>query len=115
MTVKNVLLDKHPTAQPVDPSAILPDNRPPSFDPIIFESFTPELIRSTVLKINGSAGPSGLDAADWKRLCTSFGLSSDELCRAVAMFGKRICSSFVDPSGLYPFLASRLIAIDKLP
>ena len=63
MTVKDVLLDKHPTAQPVDPSAILPDNGLPSFDPISFESFTPDLIRSIVLKINGSAGPSGLDAA----------------------------------------------------
>ena len=75
----------------------------------------PELVRSFVLKINGSAGPSGLDAATWKRLCTSFQSSSVDLCSALASLTRRLCISYVDPSGLYPLLASRLIALDKLP
>ena len=33
----------------------------------------------------------------------------------VASFGRRICTSYVDPNGLKPFLASRLIALDKCP
>ena len=68
-----------------------------------------------MLKINGSAGPSGLDDAVWKRLCSSFQSSSVDLCSALASLTRRLCTSYVDPSGLYPLLASRLIALGKLP
>lgn len=64
--------------------------------------------------MNGSSGPSGLDASVWKHLSTSFNTSND-LCSALASLARRISTTYVDPSGLYPFLASRLIAIDKLP
>ena len=48
-----------------------------------------QLIRNTVLKMDGAAGSSGLDAAAgssgldaaaWKQLCTSFKPASFELC-----------------------------------
>uniref|UniRef100_A0A1X7VS47 Uncharacterized protein n=1 Tax=Amphimedon queenslandica TaxID=400682 RepID=A0A1X7VS47_AMPQE len=42
------------------------------FHPIIFDSITPDLIRSTILQMSGSSGPSGLDASGWKHLSTSF-------------------------------------------
>ena len=40
--------------------------------------------------------------------------TSNNLCSALASLARRISTYYVDPSGLYPFLASRLIAIDKL-
>ena len=61
-SVKDILVDKHPPAQPPHPphqSAIVPP-----FHPILFDCLTPELIRSSALKIEGSSGPSGLDAAN---------------------------------------------------
>ena len=65
--------------------------------------------------MDGAAGPSGLDAAAWKRLCTSFKTASADLCDSLASTAKRICSCYVDPKGLSSFVACRLIALDKCP
>ena len=72
-------------------------------------------MRTVVLKMDGAAGPSGIDAAGWKRLCTSFRTHSADLCDALASLAKRICTTYVDPKGLEAFVASRLIALDKCP
>ena len=73
------------------------------------------LIRSIIVQITGSAGLSGLDAAGWRRICTAFSNASTELCTTIARLTRRICSEYVDPKGLRPLLASRLIALDKNP
>ena len=65
--------------------------------------------------MDGAAGPSGLDATSWKRLCTSFKGASFDLCEAVAATTRRLCTCYVDPSGLSAFVACRLIALDKCP
>ena len=54
-------------------------------------------------------------AAGWRRLCTSFGKESTDLCNAIAAVARRLCTDYVDPSGLQAFLACRLIPIDKRP
>uniref|UniRef100_A0A1X7TIP9 Reverse transcriptase domain-containing protein n=1 Tax=Amphimedon queenslandica TaxID=400682 RepID=A0A1X7TIP9_AMPQE len=113
-SVKEVLYDKHPIGQPIKPSALVSGPSHSISHPILFDQLTPDLIRATALSSSGSSGPSGLDAACWKHLCTSF-KSSINLCRALSSLAKRICTAYVDPQGLYPFLAGRLIAIDKLP
>ena len=68
-----------------------------------------------LLTPKGAAGPSGLDAHCWRRLCTSFHSASRDLCHSLALFARRLCTSFVDPKALSPFLACRLIALDKCP
>ena len=89
-SVKDILLDKHPPAQPPKASSIISDSASPDFHPIIFASISPELIRSVALKVRGSSGFSGLDAADWNHSCTSFCSSSTDLCEALASFGERL-------------------------
>ena len=37
------------------------------------------------------------------------------MCQSLAELAKRLCSTLVDPEGLFPFLACRLIALDKCP
>ena len=49
------------------------------------------------------------------KLCTAFKSASTSLCQSLAEIAKRLCTSFVDPQGLAPLLASRLIALDKCP
>ena len=66
-------------------------------------------------KSNGAAGPSSMDTAGWKGLCTSFHSHSADLCEAIASLAKRICTTYVDPKGLEAFVACRLIALDKCP
>ena len=48
-------------------------------------------------------------------ICTSFQAVSDDLCYALSLFSKRLCTEFVDPSALSSFVACRLIALDKNP
>ncbi|KAL5467485.1 hypothetical protein EMCRGX_G031714 [Ephydatia muelleri] len=82
-------------------------------DDFIFDGIDASAIKSAVLQTEGSAGPSGIDAKGWRRLCTSFHSASVELCKSLAALARRLCTSLVDPCGLAPFLACRLIALDK--
>ncbi len=95
-SVLDSLLKKHPPKQPYKMDTIVNSN-PPVTDPHP-ERIDGQLIRSTVLKMDGAAGPSGLDAAAWKRLCTSFKAASSELCDTLAAVARRLSTSFVDPN-----------------
>ena len=115
-TVRDILSEKHPSSQPPFPSAICEPSE--SFhEPhsVHFDRIDGPLIRDTVLRMDGAAGPSGIDAAGWKRLCTSFRSHSSDLCDAIASLAKRICTAYLDPKGLEAFVACRLIALDKCP
>lgn len=89
--------------------------KPPVVHPVVFDSVDAALIRSTSLHISGAAGPSGLDAYAWRRLCTFFKTASFSLCHSLALATKRLCTEFVDPECISPLLACRLIALDKNP
>ena len=71
------------------------------------------VITAAALRTSGAAGPSGIDAHGWRRLCSSFHSASDELCSALAILAHCLCSTFVDPAILSPLLACWLIALDK--
>ena len=90
--VRDILKEKHPAAQAACSAALL----------------------SLVVK-QGSAGPSGMDAAGWLRICTAFYRASRDLCNTLAAFTRRICSTLTDPSGLAAFIACRLIPLNKNP
>ena len=114
--VKENLIKKHPPRQPPLPEAITPRiNTTENFHPIIFDQIDGKLILDSALKSDGAAGPSGFDAAAWKRLCSSFGSYSVDLCNAIAMVTKNVCTTYVDPEGIEALVAGRLIALDKCP
>ena len=99
--VRAALLKKHPQKQPLKPSAIIsPGSHVHELHPVLFEKIDAPLIRHTILRMDGAAGPgpSGLDAAAWKRLCTSLKAASADFCEALASVARRICSSYFDPS-----------------
>ena len=64
-TVKDHLLQKHPPATPASPSAI--SEHPPAIEPhpVDFDRIDGTMIRSTVRRMSGSDGPSGLDVSAW--------------------------------------------------
>ena len=114
--VRDALLEKHPPAQGITPSALYEPNDPIAEPhPICFDEIDGPFIRRVVLRMDGTAGPSGLDAAGWKCLCTSFGTHSVDLCESISALTKRICATYVDPTGLHAFVACKLIALDKRP
>ena len=111
-TVRGVLMKKHPHKQPPRPSSLIEPDSPPS---VMFEVIDGQLIRSTMLKMDGAAGPSGLDTAAWKRICISFKTASADLCESHANTARHLCSEHVDPSEISALVACRLIALYKFP
>ena len=113
--VKDHLLDKHPQGAPATPSAI--SEQTPAIEPhsVVFDQIDGSMIRSIIQQMDGSAGPSGLDAHAWKCLCSSFHNASDDLCRSVAKLARKLGSYHVDPHGTSSLTACRLIALDKHP
>ena len=116
--VRDVLLGKHPAGHTPKPSVLVSPfttlSAPP-FHPVLFDRLDGSLIHRTILQMDGAAGPSGMDVASWKKLCTSFRSASDSLCDALAAVARRLATTFVDPVCLSAFTACRLIALDKRP
>ena len=59
---------KHPEARSLQDS-VLPMDRCHVDDPhpVIFEQITTSVIKGTALKTTGKAGPSNVDAGEWRR------------------------------------------------
>ena len=115
-SVREILLDKHPCGRPLDPRAVAAPVSS-AFDPhpVYFDRITGSLIRSIALHVDGTAGPSNLDAHGWRRICSSYHGASADICNALASLARRLCTDYVDPAGLTAFTACRLIALDKCP
>ena len=88
-----------------------PESTP--FHPVLLEVLNGSLIRSAALQTFGVPGPSGVDARGWCWLCTSFHSASTDLCDAMALFARHLCTKFVSPDVFTSFLSCRLIALDK--
>ena len=115
-TVLDALKEKHPPPQTVDQQALSTNtDQTPECHPVIFDNITGATIRNAALRGSGSAGPSGMDAAAWRRICTAFKTASSDICHALALLARRICAHQVDPDGLSAYTACRLIALDKCP
>ena len=113
-STRDVLKEKHPLGK--DPEACsLIEGEPEPVNPITFDGLDADSIRHTALHTHGAAGPSGLDAYAWRRLCSSFMSASNSLCIALAGVGRRIATTSVNPEGLSAFVASRLIPLNKCP
>ena len=113
-TVREILRNKHPKGKPTLQTAVVNDIPIQEAHPIIYESITSESILKAVLRTDGSAGPSGLDAQAWRRICTSYQSASSELCNALALVARKICSTYVDPEPLKPLNACRLVAFGQM-
>ena len=117
-TVKELLVSKHPEGRSYDINSSIPDNEiisPTNPHPILFDQINESTIRFAALRTKGGAGPSGIDAAGWRRLCCSFGRSSSDLCKALAHMARRLCTTYVHPECIQAYNACRLIALNKFP
>ena len=101
----------------VAPESLLPsdDTSGPSYNPVLFDRLTGELIKLAAFHTQGAAGPSGVDAYSWHRLCSSFGRASVSLCNSLAAVVQRLCTQELDPKELMTFVACQLIPLDKKP
>ena len=81
----------------------------------MFDALTRSVIRSAALQTFGAPGFSGVDARSWRSICTSFHTASNDLCEAMALFARHLCTTYLSPNILASFLSCRLIALDKCP
>ena len=110
------VVEKHPQGQPIKSSTVIVDDVPSQGPhPVLYKRIDGPLIHSIALKTEGTAGPSGIDAAGWRRPLSSFQKESVELSQAVASMTRRPCQQYVDPAGLTAFIEGRLVALDKCP
>jgi hypothetical protein len=112
--VMKLLQEKHPPGEPLDEAAMIQGEQRRVHE-ATFAGITGAKIRDAAIKTQGGAGPSGGDADHWRHMLTGFHAASTELCDEMAAFARRLCSQYVDPVSLMPFLSNRLIPLDKCP
>ena len=54
-----------------------------------FDKIYGSTVQKTAMLTRGSHGPSGVDANDLRRWFSQFGQASTNLCKALAVFGRR--------------------------
>ena len=112
--IKQLLEEKHPKAGPKYEEVLIP----PAADPpevVIFEGINGMSVHKAAKQIQGSGGPTLIDADGWKHIiCSkSYGSASEDLCEAIADLAKKLCRDDINPDTLTEFLANRLIPLDK--
>ena len=70
------------------------DPLPDCMHPVVFEYLDKYVIYSIVLRVNGAAGPSGLDAHSWQCLCTYFHNASTDLYRSLSLVARKYNCNF---------------------
>ena len=114
-SVREILKEKHPQTAPLDCDNIIQGEVQYVPYSALFASITRNTIKAAALNTQGAAGPSGMAADEWRRMCTSFKATSDTLCDALASCARRIASKYIDPASLQAYVACRLIPLDKRP
>ena len=112
--IKKLLQEKHPKSREVHEEILLPESNADPL-PVIFEEIDATSVYKVALNLNGSGGPTLVDADGWKRLLCSkaYGNVSVNLCQAVADLAKKLCREEVHPDCLHEFVACRLIPLNK--
>ena len=113
--VVNKLKDLHPTPTEIQPGTLL---RGPILDiPLRYFTITEEDVQKAANRVNGSGGPSQMDAKQWRRILSSkhFKAEGKELREEIAIFAKKIATEILDPVILEDYTACRLIPLNKAP
>ena len=114
------LLKLHPEAKEAAVPT-LKEGEVPYFDPVIFTNINEASIAKAALRTRGAAGPSGLDADQWRRMLASknYGATGKELRTAVAKMTRKLCTQeIINPTevnSLEAYAASRLVPLEKEP
>ena len=112
---KNEMANKHPSAEPAHPEALLLGPVPSSLHPVFYDALKGELIKKCTLRTKGRAGVSQHENNLWHKMVTGHKEASAQICNAVASVARRLATEYVDPEGLELLLANRGIALNKNP
>ncbi len=112
--IKKLLEEKHPKREEASQDILLPDGAPEPH-PVLFEEIDVEKVQKAAAKLQGSGGPSLLDAEGLKHILCSkaYGKASGNLCQAIADLAKKMCREKIHPDSLQEYVSCRLIPLDK--
>ena len=110
------LKEKHPAAKPLNPTVML-GGEIPLVDPIIFQTINEETILKAALLTKGAAGPSGLDANNWRQILLSknFGKHGINLRSSIAKLSRVLCTEELQINGNANKETNSIIPLDKNP
>ena len=108
---------KHPKAGTIEPDILLDDTKVLPPESVIYEAIDADAIIRAAKDIDGSGGPTNIDAEIWRHMiCSKFHLKeSESLAQAIAELTKSLCRDEIKPHLLQEFLAGRLIPLQKNP
>ena len=113
-TVMQILQEKHPKPMTSKDSYVTNKNdHTLEHHHSIFDKINASTVRKTAMVTQGSHGPSGVDANDWRRWLSHFDQASTNICKALAAFARRLATEQMHD--LTPYNACRLITLDKNP
>ena len=112
LPVKEVLASKHPDARTPDITALEEYDVVPDLVPL---DITGDTVLAIAPKLQGAAGPGGVDAIALQHWLMRFGKESGELRDAVASFTRWLANDSPPWAAYRAFMSSRLIALDKCP
>ena len=115
--VQDVLKQKHPEAKPINPTAVVAtDHIRQELHPVIFDETTGPLIRSSALRTEGSAGPSGMKLRGGDPYVPlSVRIYQNFVMPSPACVNGYLPPAYVNQNALSAFTACRLIALNKCP
>ena len=82
-STRSILMGKHPVGRSAHPDILLPPESDSTYDSVLFEQVTGEAIKQAAFHTRGAVGPSGVDVYLWRRLCSSFKRTSNDLYNAL--------------------------------
>ena len=103
-----------PEGKPAESDILLPETAEAP-QPVLFEGIDGESVYKAAKKLQGSGGPTQMDADGWRHiLCSkSYGKASVDLCESIANLAKKLCREEIHPDSLNELVACRLIPLDK--
>ena len=111
--IKELLQEKHPKGREALNEILLTESAPSL--PVIYEEIDADKVYKAALNLQGSGGPSLIDADGWRHMLCSkaYGNASTYLCQGIADLAKKLCYVEIHPDSLHEFVACRLIPLDK--
>ena len=108
------LQEKHPHPEPAQ-AHVLDNSQIPEVEEVVFEEINFRSVQNAAKDMDGSGGPTKIDADTWKHLLCSrvYGKLSEELADEIAVLAKRICKENIPSDYLKLLWECRLVALRK--
>jgi hypothetical protein len=112
--VVEMLQEKHPPAETIQPESLLNGPLFENINPIHFAGIDEQTILKAAMQTKGSCGYSNVDSDQFRRILCSKHFNAEGKDQ-IALFAQKIATECLDPSTLESYTPNRLIPLNKDP